>query len=235
MSQPPRPPRPPEARLTKPHANSPLPNTIEQYLLTWMNAMQGTYNNTTVWSHDTTTGRLVPTEHEPDSISYHNALANIKDSDNAQEEQGYTVAQQMVSAYNRQRREHEEKQRLRVQRHRGKAEVKHETGRLRAGSAPLGPVSPKIKQESSSPEAEIKQEAPEAMNTITPLANTVDSKSKPEQDSFEGHKKSLIDAVEHLRDVLYQREMMRGVRKEVDEYLGGLEKEIKKAYDHERR
>lgn len=73
------------------------------------------------------------------------------------------------------------------------------------------------------------------MNTITPLANTVDSKSKPEQDSFEGHKKSLIDAVEHLRDVLYQREMMRGVRKEVDEYLGGLEKEIKKAYDHERR
>ncbi|THW72762.1 hypothetical protein D6D18_10326 [Aureobasidium pullulans] len=181
-----------------------------EYLLTWMNAMQGTYNNTTVWSHDTTTGRLVPTEHEPDSISYHNALANIKDSDNAQEEQGYTVAQQM-------------------------AEVKHETGRLRAGSAPLGPVSPKIKQESSSPEAEIKQEAPEAMNTITPLANTVDSKSKPEQDSFEGHKKSLIDAVEHLRDVLYQREMMRGVRKEVDEYLGGLEKEIKKAYDHERR
>ncbi|THV89050.1 hypothetical protein D6D27_06744 [Aureobasidium pullulans] len=209
-------------------SDSPLPNTIEQYLLTWMNAMQGTYNNTTVWSHDTTTGRLVPTEHELDSISYHNALANIKDSDNAQEEQGYTVAQQMVSAYNRQRREHEEKQRLR-------AEVKHEIGRLRAGSAPLGPVSPKIKQESSSPEAEIKQEAPEAVNTITPLANTVDSKSKPEQDSSEGHKKSLIDAVEHLRDVLYQREMMRGVRKEVDEYLGGLEKEIKKAYDHERR
>ncbi|KEQ85655.1 hypothetical protein M438DRAFT_354697 [Aureobasidium pullulans EXF-150] len=191
-------------------SDSPLPNTIEQYLLTWMNAMQGTYNNTTVWSHDTTTGRLVPTEHEPDSISYHNALANIKDSDNAQEEQSYTVAQQM-------------------------AEVKHETARLRAVSAPLGPVSPKIKQESSSPEAKIKQEAPKAVNTITPLANTVDSKSKPEQDSFEGHKKSLIDAVEHLRDVLYQREMMRGVRKEVDEYLGGLEKEIKKAYDHERR
>ncbi|THW56669.1 hypothetical protein D6D20_08557 [Aureobasidium pullulans] len=212
------------ARLTKPH-----------YLLTWMNAMQGTYNNTTIWSHDTTTGRLVPTEHEPDSISYHNALANIKDSDNAQEEHGYTVAQQMVSAYNRQRRELEEQQRLQVQRSHGKAEVKHETGRLRAVSAPLGPVSPKIKQESSSPEAEIKQEAPEAVNTITPLANTVDSKSKPEQDSFEGHKKSLIDAVEHLRDVLYQREMMRGVGKEVDEYLGGLEKEIKKAYDHERR
>ncbi|TIA30630.1 hypothetical protein D6C78_09467 [Aureobasidium pullulans] len=221
MSQPPR---LSGARLTKPH-----------YLLTWMNAMQGTYNNTTVWSHDTATGRLVPTEHEPDSISYHNALTNIKDSDNAQEEQSYTVAQHMVSAYNRQRRELEEQQRLQVQRQRGKAEVKHETGRLRAVSAPLGPVSPKIKQESSSPEAEIKQEAPEAVNTITPLANTVDSKSKPEQDSFEGHKKILIDAVEHLRDVLYQREMMRGVRKEVDEYLGGLEKEIKKAYDHERR
>lgn len=192
--------------------------------------MQCTYNNMTVWSHDTATGRLVPTEHEPDSISYHNALANIKDSDNAQEEQSYTVAHQMVFAYNRQRREHEEKQRLQVQRQRGKAEVKYETGRLRAVSAPLGPVSPKVEQESSSPEAEIKQES-----TIAALDNFVNGDTKPEQGSFEGHKQALIDAVEQLRGVLYQREMMRGVRKEVDEYLGSLEKEIKKAYDHERR
>ncbi|THX24610.1 hypothetical protein D6D12_07532 [Aureobasidium pullulans] len=221
MSQPPR---LSGAGLTKPH-----------YLLTWMNAMQCTYNNTTVWSHDATTGRLVPTEHEPDSISYHNALANTEDSDNAQEEQSYTVAQQMVSAYNRQRREHEEKQRLQVQRQRGKAEVKHDTGRLRAASTPMPPPSSPakiIKQESSAVEVAIKRESSSPGNTIT---NFVNSDIKPEQDSFEGHKKSLIDAVEHLRDVLYQREMMRGVRKEVDEYLGGLEKEIKKAYDHERR
>lgn len=45
----------------------------------------------------------------------------------------------------------------------------------------------------------------------------------------------MIAAVEQLCGVLYQREMTRGVRKEVDEYLGGLEKEIKKAYNHERR
>ncbi|THZ20993.1 hypothetical protein D6C89_06901 [Aureobasidium pullulans] len=224
MSQPPR---PSGARLTKPH-----------YLLTWMNAMQCTYNNTTVWSHDATTGRLVPTEHEPDSISYHNALANTEDSDNAQEEQSYTVAQQMVSAYNRQRREHEEKQRLQVQRQRGKAEVKHETGRLRAASTPMPPPSSPakiIKQGSSAVEVAIKRESSSPGNTITTLANFVNSDIKPEQGSFEGHKKSLIDAVEQLRGVLYQREMMRGVRKEVDEYLGGLEKEIKKAYDHERR
>ena len=196
--------------------------------------MQGTYNNTTV-SHDAVTGRLVPTEHEPDSIPYHNALANIQELDNAEEEQSYTVAQQMVSAYNRQRREREKQQRLQVQRQRGKAEVKHETGRLRAFPAPLGPVSPKIKQESSSPEAEIKQEAPEAVNTINPLANSVDSKSKSEQGSFEGHKQALTDAVQQLRGVLHQREMMKGVRKEIDGYLVGLESEIKKASDHENR
>lgn len=197
--------------------------------------MQGTYNNTTVWSHDTATGCLVPTEHEPDSISYHNALTNIKDSDNAQEEQSYTVAQQIVSAYNRQRRGHEEKQRLQIQRQRRKAEVKHETGKLRAVPAPLRPVSPKIKQEYSSPEAEIKQEVPEAENAITTLANSVNQKIKLEQGSFKGHKQALIDAVEQLRGVLHRREMMKCVRKEVDEYLGGLEKEIKKAYDHEKR
>ncbi|THZ77542.1 hypothetical protein D6C84_08478 [Aureobasidium pullulans] len=171
--------------------------------------MQGTYNNTTV-SHDAVTGRLVPTEHEPNSISYHNALANIKNSDNAQEEQSYIVAQQMVSAYNRQRREREKQQRLQAN-----ANVE--------------------RRRSSTRQAEIRQEALEAVNAITTLANLVNSDTKPEQDSFEGHKKSLIDAVEHLRDVLYQRKMMRGVRKEVDEYLGGLKKEIKKAYNHERR